>query len=143
MQTGTVHPDPQVRKAKAIQRDIINKCELSDGEGPEPLYRTVGAVLLPPEDVEMLEQGIDDVAMPCPRDDTDNVSVGSHSTDTEKHIRIIRSDHRRPDPSGVLVGVGATLPTPKVIRVDLENEEKEKAEREPIDVSDEASIDSV
>jgi hypothetical protein len=74
VQTSTAHPDPQVWKAKAIQRDIINKCELSDGEGPEPSYRTVGAVLLPPDDIEKLEQGIDDVGMECPRDDTDNVS---------------------------------------------------------------------
>jgi hypothetical protein len=89
VQTGTSHPDSQVRHAKAIQQAIVNKCELSDGEGAEPSYRTVGAVLLPPEDIEMLEQGLDvdaDVAaVACPRDDTDNVSVGSPSTDTEKH----------------------------------------------------------
>jgi hypothetical protein len=113
VQTGTSIPDPLVRKAKVIFKAIFDKSELSDGEGAER-----AAMMMEQEDEDLLEVEafeVEDppvegttVAMATAPDDMDNVSTGSTSTDTEKHIRIIRSDIRRPDPSGTLVGVGTS-----------------------------------
>jgi hypothetical protein len=143
VQTGTSLPDPLVRKAKAIQKAIVEKEELSDGEGPER-----AAMMMEQEDEDLLEVEafeVEDppvegtaVAMATAPDDMDNVSTGSTSTDTEKHIRIIRSEIRRPDPSGTLVGVGITVPTPRVIQNDSEEDEKVNEDL-VVDVSDEAS----
>jgi hypothetical protein len=144
VQTGTSLPDPLVRRAKVIYKAIFDKTELSDGEGAE-------RCMLEEEETEELEvetyevevqDPVDttDVAMAPAPDDTDNVSTGSTSTDTEKHIHIIWSDHRRPDPSGTLVGVGITVPTPRVIRNDSEDERV--IEDVVVDVSDEASTET-
>jgi hypothetical protein len=62
-----------------------------------------------PFDVEAfevpVEEAVDstDGAMAWAPDDT-----GGNSTNTEKYICIIQSDHQHPDPSGTLVGVGVS-----------------------------------
>jgi hypothetical protein len=144
VQTGTSLPDPLVQKAKIIQWAILNKFELSDGEGAEPAETEVEneeemeveAFEVLAEDAVLVDTTDVAVAMASAPDDTDNVSTGSNSTDTEKHIRIIWSEIQRPDPSGTLAGVGITLPTPRVIRNDSE---EEKAIDEIVDVSDDES----
>jgi hypothetical protein len=85
------------------------------------------------EDAVLVDTTDAAVALASVPDDTDNVSTGSNSIDSKKHIHIIWSEIWRLDPSGTLAGVGITLPTPSVI---CNDSEEEKAIDKIVDVSD-------
>jgi hypothetical protein len=73
--------------------------------------------------------------------DMESVSTGSNFSNIKKHICIIPSYHWHPDRScDTLVGVGVTLPTPRVIC----NDSKDVKAKEDIvvDVSDDASAET-